>query len=444
MTTSKVLGIRREDKNRWERRAPLVPQDVKELIEELNIKVVVQPSSIRAFTDEEYKREGAELDESLSKADIILAIKEIPKEFFEPNKVYIFFSHTIKGQKHNMPMLKEILKKGATLIDYERIVDDKGRRLIFFGKYAGYAGMIDTLWALGERLNYESIYPNPFADIRQAYKYRDLKEALEAIKKLGENIKKGGLPSPLVPFVIGIAGYGNVSQGVQTIIEQLPIVEVSPKKLVEFFNCGEYTDREIYKVVFKEEDMVSPISDDIQFELQDYYNHPEKYKGVFEKYLPYITILINAIYWEKKYPRLLTKKWLKENWQELKKKNRLKVIGDISCDIEGAIECTLKATSPDSPLFVYEPNEDKIIDGVKGDGPVILAVDNLPCELPVESSTEFSSVLKRFLPEVIKADFSKDFETLSLPPELKRAIIVYKGKLTPDYKYLEKYIEEMG
>ena len=435
----RIIGIRREDKNIWEKRTPLVPEDLKELAEKYNIKFIVQSSKIRAFSDEEYKKVGAEVTEDLNKAEIILAIKEIPKELFEKDKIYIFFSHTIKGQKHNMPMLKEIINKGATLIDYERIVDDKGRRLIFFGKFAGYSGMIDTLWALGERLNYEKIEPNPFIEIKQTYKYKDLSDAKEAIKELRKKIEKEGLPKELTPFIIGFAGYGNVSQGAQSIIDVLPIEELSPSSLKEFFESKSYSNKKVYKVVFKEEDMVEPIDKSIKFELYDYYNHPEKYKGRFEIYLPYIKVLINAIYWESKYPRLVTKKWLKENWR--KEKHILKVIGDISCDIEGAIECTVKATSPDNPVFVYEVSTGKIIDGVKGDGPVILAVDNLPCELPIESSKEFSSVLKRFIPEIAKADFTKSFEQLELSPEIKRAIIVYHGKLTPNYEYLNKYLE---
>ncbi|MBA3043790.1 hypothetical protein FP804_01480, partial [archaeon] len=158
----------------------------------------------------------------------------------------------------------------------------------------------------------------------------------------------------------------------------------------------------------------------------------------FDKYLRDLTILVNAIYWDKIYPRLVTKKYLKENYG----KTRLKVIGDIGCDINGAIECTSKVTEPDNPVFVYNPLTDKTTDGFKGEGVVVLAVDNLPCELPKDSSRDFSSALKKFMPEIAKADFSVNFDDCSLPPEIKNAVIVYHGKLTSNYQYLEKYLEE--
>ena len=147
------IGIRREDKNIWESRTPLTPEQIKELSKDEHIGFIVQKSKTRAYSDNEYEKAGALVQEDLSPSSVVLAIKEIPIEFFQPKKTYIFFSHTIKGQKYNMPMLKRMMDLQCTLIDYEKIVDDKGRRLLFFGNYAGYAGMIDTLWALGQRLH---------------------------------------------------------------------------------------------------------------------------------------------------------------------------------------------------------------------------------------------------------------------------------------------------
>ncbi|PIV69931.1 MAG: hypothetical protein COS08_02885, partial [Euryarchaeota archaeon CG01_land_8_20_14_3_00_38_12] len=146
------VGIRREDKNIWERRTPIIPQHIKEL-KEKDIEFFVQPSKIRAFRDGEYVEAGANIQDSLNQCNVIFAVKEIPLDFFKKNKTYVFFSHTTKGQKHNMPMLKKMMELKCQLIDYEKIVDEKNRRLIFFGRYAGLAGMIDTLWALGQRLN---------------------------------------------------------------------------------------------------------------------------------------------------------------------------------------------------------------------------------------------------------------------------------------------------
>lgn len=426
------VGIRREDKNIWERRTPIIPEDVKEL-KEKGIEFFVQPSKIRAFRDGEYAEAGAVVQDDFRACSVIFAVKEIPIDFFEKNKTYAFFSHTTKGQKHNMPMLKKIMELKSQLIDYEKIVDEKNRRLIFFGRYAGLAGMIDTLWALGQRLKEEGT-ENPFAEIKQTYTYSSLEEVKNSIKKIGENIKKKGLPESITPLIIGVAGYGNVSKGAQEIIDVLPVKEITPEQVVSLQD-KDYSRKHVYKVVFKEEDIVEPVSG--KFELQDYYRHPEKYSSKFEEYLRDLTILVNAIYWDKIYPRLVTKKYLKENYG----KTRLKVIGDIGCDINGAIECTGKVTEPDNPVFVYDPLTDKTTDGFKGEGVVVLAVDNLPCELPKDSSRDFSSALKKFMPEIAKADFSVNFDDSSLPPEIKNAVIVYHGKLTPNYIYLEKYLE---
>ncbi len=423
------VGIRKEDKSRWERRAPLIPSHVEELTGR-GIGFIVEPSPIRVFPDEEYKRAGAILSQDLSPADVILGVKEIPPAKLLPEKVYMFFSHTIKGQPYNMPMLRRLMELKDTLIDYERIVDDKGRRLIFFGTFAGYAGAIDTLWALGKRLEEEG-WKTPFSRIKQAYQYSSLQEAREEICSVGEEIRREGLPRELLPLVVGFAGYGNVSRGGQEIIDLLPTREVNPEDLGHL----KPDPHTVYKVVFKEWHMVEPTEGD--FDLQHYYTHPEKYRGVFSRYLPHLTVLINAIYWDARYPRLVTVEDLKKLYRE---GARLRVIGDISCDIKGAIEATVKCTDPGSPVYLYDVEEDAVKEKFTGRGPLILAVDILPAELPREASQHFSQVLKGFIPEVVSADYTVPFEKLKLPPELKRAVIVYRGNLTPDYEYLKKFL----
>jgi len=436
------IGIRKEDKNRWERRVPLIPEHVRELVEEHGLRICLQPSEIRAFPNEEYVQAGAEIREDLSPCPVILGIKEMPPEFFEPGKTYVFFSHTIKGQPHNMPMLKRLLELGCTLIDYERIVDEQGKRLIFFGRHAGLAGMIDTLWALGKRLEWEGI-ASPFSEVQQTLHYKSLEEAKGAMAHVGERIEEEGLPEAIAPMIVGLAGYGHVSQGAQEILDLLPVREIGPEELPVIAE-GPMDGNIVYKVIFKEEHMVEPLSPDQEFELQDYYDHPERYRSKFEGYLPYLTVLMNCIYWEGRYPRFVTKEYLKQLYSgagmESAKRPRLRVIGDISCDIEGAVECTLRATDPGNPVFVYDPFRDEAIDGVAGPGPVVLAVDNLPCELPQESSAEFSRVLKGFVPPIAQADWSDPLERCNLPPEIKRAVIAYRGELAPDYRYLEEFL----
>ncbi|HET90898.1 MAG TPA: hypothetical protein ENN99_09205 [Chloroflexi bacterium] len=436
------IGIRREDKSIWERRVPIVPEHARQLQAEQGIEVWVQPSDIRVFRDEEYVQVGARVTEDLSPCSVVLAVKEIPPDFFQPRHAYVFFAHVIKGQEYNMPMLKRMLELGCTLIDYEKVTDDLGRRLIFFGRHAGLAGMIDTLWALGQRLDWEGI-PNPFDTLRQARQYDSLNEAQAAVAAVGERIAREGLPEQVSPLICGFAGYGNVFRGANEIVDLLPVREIQPAQVASVAQGGGDAHSELYKVVFKEEHMVErvePSSPGTEFDLQEYYDYPERYRSVFHTYLPHLTVLVNCIYWEAKYPRLVTKADVRQLY-EGDGTPRLRVIGDISCDVEGAIEATVKCTEPGDPVFVYDPFADQARDGVAGLGPVILAVDILPSELPRDSSEYFSGVLMEYVPAMAQADYEVPFDALDLPPEIKRAVIVYHGELTPDYRYLTQYLD---
>jgi saccharopine dehydrogenase (NAD+, L-lysine-forming) len=435
----KRIGIRREDKNPWERRVPLIPSHVRELLQNSSLELWMQPSTIRIFPDEDYVREGAKIDEDLSSCSLVFAVKEIPEKFFQSGKTYVFFSHTIKGQPCNMPMLKKMMELKCNLIDYERIVDEKGQRLLFFGTQAGQAGMIDSLWALGQRIHYEE-QNSPFFELMLAHQYSSLVEAKEHIQKVGWKIHDQGLDQDLVPLICGFAGYGHVSIGAQQIFELLPFEEISPEELYVFYESGNYASNRVYKVVFKEEHMVRSIASSHSFELQDYYDHPEKYQSILDTYLPYLTVLMNCIYWAPQYPHFVTKQFLRNHWQG-QKSPHLKLIGDISCDVEGAIECTVRPTDPGNPVYVYDPIEEKAVDGIEGRGVVVMATDNLPAELPLESSIYFSDALEPLVPDMARADFSRSFEDCSLPQPVKKAVILYQGDFTPDYKYMKKFLE---
>jgi len=349
----------------------------------------------------------------------------------------VFFSHTIKGQQHNMPMLEKMMEMKCTLIDYERIVDTQGKRLVFFGRFAGLAGMVDTLWSFGQRLQFEHI-ASPFAKIQQTIHYKDLEDLKKQFTAVGREIKTKGLPQSLTPLVIGFAGYGNVSLGAQEILDVLPVKEIKPEEIEAVTTHP--SNKVIYKVVFKEEHMVEPVLSNKKFDLSEYYSHPERYRPVFERYIPSLSLLMNCIYWNARYPRLVTKEYVKKSSKN-KEGLRLKVIGDISADVNGAIEFSEKNTSPDHPVFVYNPKTDTIKDGYTGDGVVVMAVDNLPCELPRESSVSFSETLLRFVPDIMNADFTvPDFDSVALSSEIKNAVILYQGKLTPNYSYINKYL----
>jgi len=428
-----MIGIRREDKSKWEARVPLVPQDVRGLIADHALAFQVQTSPIRVFREEEYRAAGAAVVDDLRESSIIIGVKEIPPDLLEAGKTYVFFSHTIKRQPVNMPMLRRLVELGCTLIDYERITDEAGRRLVFFGRYAGLAGMIDALWALGQRLSFEGV-PNPFSEVRRAYAYDNVEHAKREIAAVGEKIRQDGLSESLRPLVCGFAGYGNVSQGAQEIYDLLPVREVAPDELKKVPRSA----TECLKVVFREEHLAERV-DGGAFELQDYYDHPEGYRSRFFGYVHDLTILMNTIYWEPKYPRLVTCAQVRELFEGAERP-RLRVIGDITCDIEGSIECTVRATDPGDPVYVYEPESGRVRSGLAGDGPVILAVDILPCELPVDSSTHFGQALSPFMPALARADFGGELAASGLSPELQRATIVYKGELTAPYRYLESEI----
>lgn len=401
------------------------------------MRIVVQPSTLRAFTDREYAAGGAHVQEDLSECEVILGVKEIPAHLLAAGKTYTFFSHTIKGQAHNMEMLRRLMALRCQLLDYERIRDEQGRRLIFFSRFAGLAGAIDSLWALGRRLEWEGLHPNPFAELQQTYAYGSLEAALEAVREAGERIVTTGLPPALCPFVIGVAGYGNVAKGAQEVLAALGAAAVAPADVDGLF-AGPAPTRLAYRVEFTEMEMVAPVSPSAPFDLGEYFARPELYREDFERRLPGLALLINCIYWDTPYPRLVTKDAVRRLYDG--GAPLLRVIADVSCDIEGSIELTLKETSIDAPVYVYDPRHDSIADGVAGEGPVVLAVGNLPCELPQEASAAFGAALMPFMPALAAADFRAPLEQIVLPPELRRALILHHGEFTPEYEYLKRYV----
>ena len=434
----KTLLIRAEDKNRWERRAPLVPEDLREIINETGARAFVEKSEKRFFAEDQYAAAGAESCVGMADGDVILGVKEIPVEKILDNKTYVFFSHTVKGQIGNMPLLKRIIDSGSTLIDYERITDAAGRRLIYFGPYAGDAGAIDLLSLMGEHWADQGI-DTPFAEIRRAYQYESVKAARNHLGEIGGRLQKEGLPRQLCPFTIGILGYGNVSGGAQQIFECLPTQRIAADAINDWVSRGQGDRHTVYLTVFKEQDLVRPKADGAVFDLQEYYRHPERYESRFDRFLPSLTLLVNAVYWEKRYPRFVTWSGLKR-LAESATRLKLNGIADITCDTHGSIECNVKSTDSDSPAYRVDPKTGKISDGHLGRGIVLLAVDNLPCELPQDSSRFFSNQFMRFVPGLLSADYNNTLDASGLPTEVKKAVIVYNGKLTRDYEYLNGYL----
>ncbi|MCP4694668.1 MAG: hypothetical protein GY859_41960, partial [Desulfobacterales bacterium] len=252
-------------------------------------------------------------------------------------------------------------------------------------------------------------------------------------------IREEGLPRDIAPLVIGVLGYGNVAGGARRIFDCLPVELILPRDLKKVVGGGGADPRKVYVVVFKEKHLVKH-KEDKPFALEDYYQRPENYVSRFDEHLPYITILVNAIYWDRRYPRFVT-------WESLRKlfcngrKPRLSGIADISCDVGGSIECNVKTTDSGRPAYRCDPISRAIRDGHEGDGVVVMAVDNLPCELPNDASVFFSNQLKSFIPNVAAADYDAPLEKSGLSPEIRKAVIAYQGELTPSYQYLNQYIQ---
>jgi|FLOH01.1.fsa_nt_gi alanine dehydrogenase len=424
------IGILAEKKP-GESRIALPPRFIKTINNNADYHLTVEPSDTRSFTNDEFIEHNIIIDSIPEDANVILAVKEIPIQRIEADKTYMYFSHTIKGQDYNMNMLQHVLDVKATLIDYEVIRDAQGRRLVFFGRYAGIAGMINSLWTYGKKLQIDGIN-NPFLKIKQARDYRDFDEAIVSLKSLKAEIHSFANKQN-APLIIGIAGYGNVSKGAQEVLDLLDPQVITPAKLLTNKKPG------LYKVVFKEQDSVQTIEEAASFELQDYYENPEKYKPAFSQYLPYISVLVNCIYWTAKYPRLIYKKDIDKLFKQ--KNIGLKTIGDISCDIVGGIEITTKATISNDPIYTYNPETGQAEDGLTQNGIAMMTVDNLPAELPREASMGFGEKLLPLMESLFTCDFSNDFNSLVLTPELKCAVIAHKGKLTPEFSYLTSYLE---
>jgi alpha-aminoadipic semialdehyde synthase len=232
--------------------------------------------------------------------------------------------------------------------------------------------------------------------------------------------------------VFGVTGYGNVSRGAQEILDLLPVAVVAPEDL------GRTPAGGLVKTVFREEHLVEPVSSSV-FDLQDYYDNPDRYRSTFARYLPHLSVIVNCIFWTPQYPRLVTKDQLVDLHRA--GRPRLRVIGDISCDVEGSVEATVRATDPDDPVYVYDVRQGRAVPGLDGEGPVIMAVDNLPAELPREASETFSSALFPFIPALLRADLVGPLERSGLPQPLLRATVVHQGRLTPGYGYLQDHIE---
>uniref|UniRef100_A0A452RMH3 Alpha-aminoadipic semialdehyde synthase, mitochondrial n=1 Tax=Ursus americanus TaxID=9643 RepID=A0A452RMH3_URSAM len=298
-----VMALRREDVNAWERRAPLAPRHIKG-ITSLGYKVLIQPSNRRAIHDKEYVKAGGILQEDISEACLILGVKRPPEEKLMSKKTYAFFSHTIKAQEANMGLLDEILRQEIRLIDYEKMVDHRGTRVVAFGQWAGVAGMINILHGMGLRLLALG-HHTPFMHIGMAHNYRNSSQAVQAVRDAGYEISLGLMPKSIGPLTFVFTGTGNVSKGAQEIFNELPCEYVEPHELKEVSQNGDL--RKVYGTVLSRHHHLVRKTDGV-YDPVDYDKYPEHYISRFNTDIaPYTTCFINGIYWEQNTPRLLTR-----------------------------------------------------------------------------------------------------------------------------------------
>ncbi|MBN2798181.1 MAG: hypothetical protein JXX28_03470 [Deltaproteobacteria bacterium] len=432
------IGIRLEDKNPWERRVALTPEDAAKLISR-GLDLTVEPFDRRAFPDQAYAEAGARISHEAVDADLVIGIKEMPTDLFKAGKAYLFFSHTIKGQPYNMDMLRRLMDLSCTLFDYETITDEGGQRLVAFGRHAGLAGMVDTLWTLGHRLVALG-HPTPLSELRPTHEYADATEAMAAVARAGEALlAEASWPAEITPLVIGITGYGRVAGGAWEILEHLPHTKVSPDALEARVAEGR---REILAVEFREEHLVEPHAPDESFDLQDYYTRgKEGYTSILDQHLPHLTVLVNGIYWEERFPRLAGVKVLRKLFHGASP--RLLAVGDISCDVDGSLACTVRDTMPGDPVYVYDPHTGDAPSGLVAEGLAVMAVTNLPTELPVDASRAFSQALTPLIPGLADADLSAaTVEEAGLPGPMQRAAILWRGQLTAPYAYMAEFLTE--
>jgi len=391
------IGIVRESRND-ENRTPLVPEHIKKYKESNpNINFIIQPSNSRCFSDEEYELCGAKINENLNECSIIFGVKEIDPNILINNRTYLFFSHTFKInkqqkniEKHKKDLLLSILNKKITLIDYENIRGKNGTRCLGFGRFAGIVGCYNTLNLLLRVLGKQSL--------ASAYKINDY-------ERLVLNLKNLYFPKTKIL----VTGDGRVAKGVIELLNQTNIKAVSKKDFLE-----KKFDQPIF-CNLETKDYVTNNSS-TNFNLEHFINNPQDYSSSALQYLKETNILISAHYWDPSSPKIF------EN-EDLKVLQNLKIVGDITCDINGSVPTTIRSTTIEEPNYWIERYTLKEIDE-NNDGIAVMAVDNLPSELPRDSSTEFSEgIINEVLPFLLKEDDGR----------------ILNGTITTDGSFLEKY-----
>ncbi|TDW48837.1 alanine dehydrogenase/PNT-like protein [Flavobacterium sp. 270] len=395
------FGIIKERKNPPDRRVVFSPNELaklKQLYHDASVEV--ESSDIRVFSDIQYKSMGITVTDDISGSDVLFGVKEVPIDSLIPNKSYFFFSHTIKKQPYNQKLLKAILEKNITLYDHETIVDSLDRRLIGFGRYAGMVGVYNGIRAFGIKFE---LFKLPKA------------ETLDGRDALINQLKR--ITMPALKFVI--TGTGKVGNGAKEILDAIKIKEIT---------VDNYLTKKYAQAVYVQLDVLeyNKRIDGKVLDFKDFVEHPKEYVSDFEKFTKVTDIYFAGHFYASEAPVILTQEML--NASDCK----LKIVADISCDVNGPIACTLRSSTIAEPLYGYFPLENKEVDVFHPAAVVVMAVDNLPCELPKDASEGFG---EQFMEHVIPAFFNGDKDGI-----LARAKMTENGKLTPRFSYLQDYV----
>lgn len=404
MMKTTTIGIIKEGKVPPDFRVALTPKQCK-AIELLypEVKIQVQRSPIRTFTDEEYAAEGIMLVDSMEQCDIIIGVKEVNVTDLIPKKTFLFFSHTIKKQSYNQKLLRAILDKNIRLIDYEVIKDKNNKRLIGFGRYAGIVGTYNGFLTWGLK--------------NDSYTLKPANQCANRVEVESE-LKKVVLPAN---FKCILTGFGRVGHGAREIMDLLPIKEVTPDEiLANEFNEPVFAHLEL-------EDYYAPI-DGSQFDKKEFYSNPEKYKSILSRFVPKVDMYIPCHFWSNKSPIILSQVDLQHA------DRKLSVVADISCDIEGPIASTIRSSKISDPVFGYDPLSGNEVNYKNTGAIAVMAVDNLPCELPKDASEDFGNeLIKYVLPALLREDPDRIIDRASETN--------FAGELTEGFAYLQEYAE---
>ncbi|TXD69051.1 NAD(P)-dependent oxidoreductase [Aequorivita lipolytica] len=397
-----TFAIIKERKNPPDRRVVLSPEKCQEVIKQFpDAKIIVETSNVRIFPDEAYRNAGFEVMDDISAADVLLGVKEVPVAALIPNKKYFYFSHTIKKQPYNRKLLKAMLNKNIEMFDHETIVNPDNQRLIGFGYYAGLVGAYNGFRGLGLR---DKLFELP--KVEHLHDLQALKAALDKITI--PNIK------------IILSGTGKVTRGSKEILDHLKIREVTD---------ADYLSKDYNQPVYCLIDVseYNTRKDGGEFNKQEFYADPSNYESDFMKYAKVSDMFITGHFFGNGAPYLFTR-------EDAKRSDfKINLVADVSCDVDGPIACTLRASTIADPFYGYNPKTESETAFDAKDSITVMAVDNLPCELPKDASEGFGDM---FLENVIPAFFNGDRDGV-----LERAkMTTASGKLTLRFAYLQDYV----